>query len=129
MIVPAPVQSALAAAVSDDAHVAEQRARYAARRDVLLPAVQAFGLRVEDSAAGLYLWATADEPAATTLRRLSDRGVLVAPGTFYGRPARTTCASPSRPPTPRSPLPQPGSRPERRRSQGGPVWIGPRRLG
>lgn len=84
MIVPAPVQSALAAAVSDDAHVAEQRARYAARRDVLLPAVQAFGLRVEDSAAGLYLWATADEPAATTLRRLSDRGVLVAPGTFYG---------------------------------------------
>ena len=84
MIVPWPVQVALAAAVRDDAHVAEQKARYAARRGLLKPAVEAFGLRVDDSAAGLYLWTSADEPAAATLDRLAERGILAAPGTFYG---------------------------------------------
>lgn len=84
MIVPWPVQVALAAAVRDDAHVAEQKARYAARRGLLKPAVEAFGLRVDESAAGLYLWTSADEPAAATLDRLAERGILAAPGTFYG---------------------------------------------
>ena len=84
MIVPWPVQVALAAAVRDDAHVAEQKARYAARRAVLKPAVEAFGLRVDESSAGLYLWSTAGEPAAATLDRLAERGILAAPGTFYG---------------------------------------------
>ena len=84
MIVPWPVQVALAAAVRDDAHVAEQKARYAARRAVLKPAVEAFGLRVDESPAGLYLWSTAGEPAAATLDRLAERGILAAPGTFYG---------------------------------------------
>jgi aspartate/methionine/tyrosine aminotransferase len=64
--------------------VAEQRERYRARREVLLPALAAYGLRVEHSAAGLYLWCTADEPAAATVDRLADLGVLVGPGTFYG---------------------------------------------
>ena len=84
MIVPWPVQVALAAAVRDDAHVAEQKARYAARRAVLKPAVETFGLRVDESSAGLYLWSTAGEPAAATLDRLAERGILAAPGTFYG---------------------------------------------
>lgn len=84
MIVPRPVQVALAAALRDDDHVAEQRGRYAARREVLRPAVEAFGLRIDDSQAGLYLWATAGEPALETVGRLADRGVLAAPGTFYG---------------------------------------------
>lgn len=84
MIVPQPVQVALAAALRDDDHVAEQRGRYAARREVLRPAVEAFGLRIDDSQAGLYLWATAGEPALETVGRLADRGVLAAPGTFYG---------------------------------------------
>ena len=47
-----------------------------------------FGLRIEHSEAGLYLWATADEHCRTTVDRLADRGVLVAPGEFYG-PAGT----------------------------------------
>lgn len=84
MIVPWPVQRALLAAVGDDEHVAAQREVYRARREVLRPAVEAFGLRVDDSAAGLYLWATAGEPSRVTVDRLAERGVLVAPGDFYG---------------------------------------------
>ena len=47
-------------------------------------ALEAAGLRVEHSAAGLYLWATAGEPGRLTVRRLAAQGVLVAPGEFYG---------------------------------------------
>lgn len=88
MIVPWPVQRALLAALGDAAHVEEQRACYERRRSALLPAVEAFGLRVDDSEAGLYLWATAGEDGRATLERLADRGVLAAPGDFYGPAGR-----------------------------------------
>ncbi|QBF46808.1 succinyldiaminopimelate transaminase [Janibacter limosus] len=84
MIVPWPVQRALLAAVRDDEHVAAQRERYRARREVLRPALEGFGMRIDDSAAGLYLWATAGEPCRVTVDRLADLGILVAPGDFYG---------------------------------------------
>ncbi len=88
MIVPWPVQRAMLAALGDAGHVEAQKARYAARRAVLRPAVEAFGLRVEDSEAGLYLWATAGEDSRRTVERLADRGILVAPGAFYGAAGR-----------------------------------------
>ena len=84
MMVPWPVQRAMLAALADPRHVAEQKGRYAARRAALLPAVQRFGLRVEDSDAGLYLWATAEEDCWSTIGRLADLGILAAPGAFYG---------------------------------------------
>jgi succinyldiaminopimelate transaminase len=89
MIVPAPVQAVLAASLSEDGHVAEQKARYRARRDVLLAGVEAAGLVVEQSEAGLYLWVTdpalgPGEDCWATVGRLADLGVLVAPGSFYG---------------------------------------------
>ncbi|MBR7742970.1 succinyldiaminopimelate transaminase [Phycicoccus sp. BSK3Z-2] len=84
MIVPWPVQRAMLAALGDDEHVARQKERYAGRRAVLRPALEAFGLRVEASEAGLYLWATAGEDCRTTVDRLAERGILVAPGDFYG---------------------------------------------
>ncbi len=84
LMVPAPVQAAMVAALGDDAHVAEQRKLYAARREVLRPALEAAGLRIEHSAGGLYLWATAGEDCWTTVARLADAGILVAPGEFYG---------------------------------------------
>lgn len=84
MIVPAPVQAAAAVAYNDDTHALEQRDRYAARREVLLPALEAWGFRVDDSEAGLYLWATAGEPCRSTVAALAERGILVAPGEFYG---------------------------------------------
>ncbi len=88
MMVPWPVQRAVLAALSDAGHVAEQKARYAARRAALLPAVEAFGLRVDDSEAGLYLWATAGVDGRATIERLAARGILAAPGDFYGPAGR-----------------------------------------
>jgi aspartate/methionine/tyrosine aminotransferase len=84
LMVPRPVQAAVTAALGDDAHIAVQRERYARRRTVLREALLTSGFRVEHSEAGLYLWASRDEPALTTVSWLADRGILVAPGTFYG---------------------------------------------
>ena len=84
MMVPTPVQAAMTAALRDDAHQREQRDRYARRRDALLPAVRKAGLSVAHSEAGLYLWATRDEPCRDTVAWFAQRGILVAPGEFYG---------------------------------------------
>jgi succinyldiaminopimelate transaminase len=88
MIVPWPIQVALTAALGDAGHVEAQKAVYSARRETLLAGVRAFGLDVEHSEAGLYLWATAGEDAWVTLDRLAARGILAAPGTFYGAAGR-----------------------------------------
>ncbi|MER6994207.1 bifunctional succinyldiaminopimelate transaminase/glutamate-prephenate aminotransferase [Streptomyces sp. NPDC000410] len=84
MMTPAPVQAATVAALGDDTHVAEQRARYAARRDALREALLKHGFRIEHSEASLYLWATRDEPCWDTVAHLAELGILVAPGDFYG---------------------------------------------
>lgn len=85
MMMPAPVQAAMTAALDDDAHAEKQRARYAARRAALRPAIEDAGWEVEHSEAGLYLWAS--HPARDgwgSVNVLADVGVLVAPGEFYG---------------------------------------------
>jgi succinyldiaminopimelate transaminase len=84
MMVPTPVQAAMVAALTDDAHEQAQRERYAHRRDALLPALRSAGFTVDHSEAGLYLWATRDEPCRDTVTWLAQRGILVAPGEFYG---------------------------------------------
>lgn len=84
MMVPAPVQAAMVAALSDTAHVADQRARYAARRVVLREAVEKAGFTVEHSTAGLYLWITRGEHCSATVDWFAGCGILVAPGSFYG---------------------------------------------
>lgn len=84
MMVPAPVQEVMRVALGDDAHVEEQRERYRRRRAVMAAALGFAGFRVEESAAGLYLWATRDEPCRQSLSWLAERGVLAAPGDFYG---------------------------------------------
>jgi aspartate/methionine/tyrosine aminotransferase len=103
MMVPWPVQMAMVAALSDDAHVAQQRVRYGIRREQLKTALEAAGYRIEHSEAGLYLWTTSDggvseggaldDAAAPSggagddwalVSELADQGILVAPGTFYG---------------------------------------------
>ena len=84
MIVPHPVQAAITAALTDDAHVAEQKARYAARRAVLRTALEDAGFTIDHSEAGLYLWSTRGEDAWATVEWLASRGILAAPGTFYG---------------------------------------------
>jgi len=84
MMVPLPVQKAMTVALSDDQHVAEQRSRYNARRDVMRPALEAAGFRIEFSNSGLYLWCTRDEDAWQSVEWLARRGVLATPGSFYG---------------------------------------------
>ncbi|WP_327361724.1 MULTISPECIES: succinyldiaminopimelate transaminase [unclassified Streptomyces] len=84
MMTPAPVQAATVAALGDDAHVEEQRVRYAARRAALRAALEAHGFRVEHSEASLYLWVTRDEACWETVAHLAELGILVAPGDFYG---------------------------------------------
>ena len=84
LIVPWPVQRAMLAALGDDEHVAAQRDRYAGRRAVLLPALTAAGFEVQHSQAGLYLWATRGEDCWSSVDWLAQRGILVAPGSFYG---------------------------------------------
>ena len=84
MMVPTPVQAAMVAALDDDAHEREQRERYARRRAALLPALRSAGLTVDHSEAGLYIWATRGEPCRDTVGWLAQRGILVAPGEFYG---------------------------------------------
>ncbi len=88
-----------------------QRQAYAERREVLRPALEAAGFRIEHSQAGLYLWATRDEDCWASVAWLAERGILVAPGSFYGpagarhvRVALTaTAACRSRPGRPGSP--------------------------
>ncbi|MFD7769314.1 bifunctional succinyldiaminopimelate transaminase/glutamate-prephenate aminotransferase [Streptomyces sp. NPDC059787] len=84
MMTSAPTQAAVVAALGDDEHVRVQRERYAARRTALREALLGHGLRIEHSEASLYLWATRDESCWTTVAHLADRGILVAPGDFYG---------------------------------------------
>jgi succinyldiaminopimelate transaminase len=85
MIMPAPVQAAMTAALDDDAHAAEQRERYAARRETLAAALRAAGWRIDHSAAGLYLWASHPEHDDWgSVDVLAGAGILVAPGSFYG---------------------------------------------
>ena len=86
---PGPQQRAMVAALDDDAHVAEQHARYAARRALLRGALEGAGFRIDHSEASLYLWAqrqtgVGGEDCWSTVGWLAERGILVAPGDFYG---------------------------------------------
>lgn len=95
---PTPVQAAIADALTDWTQIRDQSARYGLRRERLLGAVSNVGLEsYENSEAGLYLWLSAPDDfdfgdagdgSVNRGRRLvgwfADRGILVAPGDFYG---------------------------------------------
>lgn len=92
LMVPTPVQHAMAVALVDEDHVRLQRERYGRRRERLLAALEPAGLDNDpDSVAGLYLWAR-DARGTASARELVDRfarlGILVAPGDFYGAAGR-----------------------------------------
>jgi len=84
MMVALPVQKAMVAALSDDIHVAEQRARYNARRATLLPALTAAGFSIDHSEAGLYIWASRREDCWDSVAWLAELGIIATPGIFYG---------------------------------------------
>jgi succinyldiaminopimelate transaminase len=75
------VQRASVVAWNDERHVEETRARYHAKRDVLLPALDRQGWEVVASEATMYLWVVAP---TGTVERLLERGVIASPGEFFG---------------------------------------------
>jgi succinyldiaminopimelate transaminase len=88
LMMPVPQQRAMVAALDDDAHVSAQHATYAARRATLRTALESAGFRIDHSEASLYLWATRGEDCWATVAWLAERGILVAPGSFYGTAGR-----------------------------------------
>ena len=85
LIVPGPIQAAMVAALGDDLHEQMQRSVYAQRRLTLLQALPEAGFTVDDSDAGLYLWCRREAMSSReTLDWLAERGILAAPGDFYG---------------------------------------------
>jgi succinyldiaminopimelate transaminase len=84
MIMPAPIQYAMTVALEDDVHVQIQRERYQQRRTNLKAALELAGFVIDNSEAGLYLWVSQGRNARDTLAYFAERGILVAPGDFYG---------------------------------------------
>jgi succinyldiaminopimelate transaminase len=73
------VQRASVVAWNDERHVEETRARYRAKRDVLVPAIEAKGWEIVASDATMYLWVVGPDADA-----LLERGVIVSPGEMFG---------------------------------------------
>jgi succinyldiaminopimelate transaminase len=82
------VQRAAAAAWRDEAHVERVRAGYRAKRDVLLPVLEARGLRNAGGDATFFLWLDAGPGADLLADRLLAAGIVLAPGSYFG-PAGT----------------------------------------
>jgi acetylornithine aminotransferase len=74
-------QRAAIAAWNDDAHVEEVRGRYHAKREALLPALEAMGLRSAGGDATFFLWLEASDALAA---EWLETGVVVAPGSYFG---------------------------------------------
>ncbi len=74
-------QRAAIAAWNDEAHVDEVRERYRAKRDAMLPALEAMGLRSAGGDATMFLWLEAPDSLAA---EWIEAGVIVAPGSFFG---------------------------------------------
>src|SRR5436309_2727279 len=73
------VQRASVVAWNDERHVEDTRARYRAKRDVLIPAVEGRGWEILASEATMYLWVVGPDPEA-----LLERGIIVSPGEMFG---------------------------------------------
>ncbi|MFM7068824.1 MAG: pyridoxal phosphate-dependent aminotransferase [Actinomycetes bacterium] len=89
LMVPGPAQAAAVAALADDAHVVEQRARYLDRLRTLRDVLEHLGVHAPLPSGGFYLWVPAPGGDAWALaRRLAtELGIVVSPGEFYGAAA------------------------------------------
>ncbi|MEA2124358.1 MAG: N-succinyldiaminopimelate aminotransferase [Solirubrobacteraceae bacterium] len=79
------VQRVSVVAWEDEAHVDAMRAIYRAKREVLLPACAAAGLEHVGGDATMFLWLRDPDGAG---ERLLERGVVLAPGEFFGAAGR-----------------------------------------
>ncbi len=86
MLVPGPVQAAAVAALADDSHVEEQRARYRHRLEFFRTVLVSCGVEAPMPAGGFYLWAPVPggDAWAFTEDLAARGGALVSPGDLYG---------------------------------------------
>jgi aspartate/methionine/tyrosine aminotransferase len=83
--VPGPAQAAAVVALDDDAHVAEQRDRYARRLGRMAEIIGRWlDVDVVAPAGGFYLWIDVGDGWAFAERIAQDGGAVVSPGEFYG---------------------------------------------
>ena len=79
------VQAAATAAWSDDAHVAERRATFRAKRDRLAQYLRSRGYEVSGSEGAIYLWVRVPvSPAERFFAALLEQGIVVSPGESFG---------------------------------------------
>jgi acetylornithine aminotransferase len=76
------VQRAAAAAWADEDHVTAVREIYRAKRDVMVPALAARGLRHAGGDATFFLWLAGAAPGER--ERLLERGIVLTPGDYFG---------------------------------------------
>jgi succinyldiaminopimelate transaminase len=88
LMVPTPMQAAAVAALGDEAHVVEQRARYAERRAFARDALARHGLVHDGGACLFYLWMRAEDGGGDGWeiagRLAREAGLLASPGDLYG---------------------------------------------
>ncbi len=75
------VQRASVDAWGDEEHVVETRARYASKRAVVLPALEAAGLEQAGGDASFFLWMRAPDGFA---EEALEKGIVVTPGEYLG---------------------------------------------
>jgi succinyldiaminopimelate transaminase len=78
------VQRASIAAWSDEEHVEAVRALYRAKREALAPALEEAGLRHAGGDATFFYWLDAGEEADAIASDLLARGIVLAPGPYFG---------------------------------------------
>ena len=88
LMVPAPMQAAAVAALADERHVDEQRARYAERRALVRDVLAPHGLVHDGGACCFYLWMRSEDAGGDGWeiagRLAREAGLLVSPGDLYG---------------------------------------------
>jgi aspartate/methionine/tyrosine aminotransferase len=89
LMVPGPAQAAGVAALSDDAHVEAQRARYRERLAFMAGVLDGYGCPVAFPEGGFYLWVPVPagrwhDAWAMAESLATDGGLLVSPGDLYG---------------------------------------------
>jgi succinyldiaminopimelate transaminase len=79
------VQRASVVAWGDEQHVERTRQLYRRKREALVPALVAAGLRIAASEATFYLWVEAPGGDSEAFaEELMQRGIVVAPGSYFG---------------------------------------------
>ncbi|MFQ5503932.1 MAG: aminotransferase class I/II-fold pyridoxal phosphate-dependent enzyme [Planctomycetota bacterium] len=84
---PLPCQAASVAAWSDEQHVESRRRVFGEKRDCMIRGLERLGLELFPSTSTFYLWVRVPggEKDEGYARWLLDRGILVSPGSFFGR--------------------------------------------